>query len=94
MATTRTEIEAKIADQARRVAITRENARGAKGHTIAIAATNHYVRAREELGRLNGLLAEAIELEAAELDEAGYDRHLGCANWPNCDLYGCGDNSE
>ena len=22
--------------------------------------------------------------------ETKFDAHLGCFNWPNCDLYGCG----
>jgi hypothetical protein len=84
----RTEIEEKIAAQERRVAIARQNVHGAKGHTIAIAATNHYL---QELERLNKLATELIELEAEGLEEAGFDRHLACANWPNCDLYGCGE---
>jgi hypothetical protein len=88
------EIEDKIAAQARRVAITRQNLSGAKVHNIAIAATNHYLRAREELERLNKIAAEARELEAEYLDGEGFDEHLACANWPNCDLYGCGELND
>jgi hypothetical protein len=27
----------------------------------------------------------------AEAKDGEFDEHLACANWPNCDLYGCGD---
>ena len=27
-----------------------------------------------------------------EEDDDNYDKHLGCQNWPNCDIAGCGSN--
>ena len=36
-------------------------------------------------------------LEEVKLKEKiavdGYDRHLGCHNWPNCETEGCGERS-
>ena len=40
-------------------------------------------------------LDEKLEREAYEKDVENEDEeeldHLGCHNWPNCDLYGCGN---
>lgn len=35
---------------------------------------------------------KALEYELAEIDPFNDIFHLGCPNWPNCDIEGCGES--